>query len=149
MEENTKEKGWRPVYIDYISSKEVYDESYAEYMLLHIDDDTIPELLAVYGTEAEGEDLCYFDGEQLQVQWLHMGSVNYIEKANLFCVSSAHMDNSYDTVYTIKDGKFEELCYGRQEIVAEEHPVVYYYWNDVEVSENEYNTYKKEAFDSK
>lgn len=147
-DEDSKKQGWRQAYIDFINSKEIQNEDYAEYMLMCIDDDDIPELLASYGTEAEGEDLCYYDGENLQIQWIRMGSVNYIEKDNLVCASSGHMDNSYDTVYTIKNGKFEEVCHGMQEIVVEEHPVVHYYWNDEEVSEDEYYADKNAVFDS-
>ena len=35
-----------------------------------------------------------------------------------------------------------------QEIVVEEHPVVHYYWNDEEVSEDEYYADKNAVFDS-
>ena len=50
-DEDSKKQGWRQAYIDFINSKEIQNEDYAEYMLLYIDDDDIPELLVSYGTE--------------------------------------------------------------------------------------------------
>ncbi|MGN0398986.1 MAG: M4 family metallopeptidase [Blautia sp.] len=141
---------WKQAYITYINENVPDQTEYnkVEIRLLYIDNDDIPELFINYGSTAEGGVICYFDGNDLQTQWIWNNGVSYIEKGNLFCSCGGNMGQLYDAFYSVSNGTFEELCRGEIKISydqkGQEH--ISYYWKGKEVSEEEYQTCKKDLF---
>ena len=92
--------------------------------------------------------ICYFDGNDLQTQWIWNNGVSYIEKGNLFCSCGGNMGQLYDAFYSVSNGTFEELCRGEIKISYDQkgNEHISYYWKGKEVSEEEYQTCKNDLF---
>lgn len=148
------ENDWKNLYVEYI--KQVNDElsyesaigiSEPKFKLIYIDDDNIPELYVLGNSTASGDRICtYYDGK-LTTLHLYNWGLSYIEKKNLFCDSGGQMDVYYDYVYKIENGKFVQLHKGNygaednsnvQWDEINNEPIYKYYWNEVEVSKEEY-----------
>lgn len=159
QDENTSEKqeedaeAWKQAYIEYIQQHSQGDSTACK--LLYINDDEIPELLIEYGSTAGGADICtYFQG-QVNTQHVYTYSLVYMERKNLIEERGGHMDIYYDTVYRINErGEFEKMYHGEfgaddnSKIQVDENgiPIYKYYWEDEEVSEEEYNNRLSEVF---
>ena len=141
---------WKQAYITYINENVTDQTEYnkVEIRLLYIDNDDIPELFINYGSTAEGGVICYFDGNDLQTQWIWNNGVSYIEKGNLFCSCGGNMGQLYDAFYSVSNGTFEELCRGEIKISYDQkgNEHISYYWKGKEVSEEEYQTCKNDLF---
>lgn len=152
-DDDTPSEKWKQAYTDYILSNE--DRYSANYQLLYINDDEIPELLIGYGSIADGADLCTFDGEAVQTVHMYIDGCSYIERENLFCDSGGRMDGYYDRVYCIDDGMIVELHHGEYGAEDNAHvqfdennmPIYQYFWDDEQVSETEYEQNLLSVFD--
>lgn len=155
------ENSWKQLYEDYISeiiqekNNSVYsDIDVCHFELAYIDDDDIPELIIDYGITADGSEILTVYDDQLSILSGYVGGFSYIEHENLFCDSGGHMDEYFDKVYTIEDGQFVLLYsgeYGLEEnIHVEFDPDDYYkyYWQDEEVSYDEYTQNLNAVFDT-
>ena len=151
IQENESQE-WKTAYIDFLNSmNRQYDSFSGKYLeiykLVNINGDGIPELYINMGSTASGDVLCnYYNGEVI-TQWMWNYGFSYIEGANLFCDSGGHMDEYYDKVYTIENGRFVMVYdgeYGAKDNsdvqYDEGQPVYDYYANGTQVSsEEEYN----------
>lgn len=147
---------WKDAYSFFISQEEnrnydKWDDSYHDrYKLIDINGDDIPELYIDHQITAYGSKLCtYYDG-QMSYQQMGVSGLSYIEGENLFMDAGGHMDNFYNSIYRIENGKF--VLQHRGEFGAEDNSnlqfdengnVIYeYYWDGKEVaSMEEYNRY--------
>jgi len=145
---------WKQAYINYI-----YDNlkvhNWHQYELICLDDDAIPELVALGDSEAGGNLICnYYDGEVHSTSLLRLG-FDYIERGNLLCNSDGHMDNYYDIVYSIIDGKlvqtdsgyWGELDDAGHQFDEDGNLIYQYSWNGVSVTEEKYNKCLNLVFD--
>lgn len=133
---------WQTAYLDHM---EANDDGFTYYALIHIDDDSIPELYA------EGLDtayvLSYKNGAIVKADLsIAGGSCSYVEYGGALHVSSGRMGSYYDEVFTLDESGFENVFTGSQieggTPVTDEYGYMYfevtYTANGNEVSEDEY-----------
>jgi hypothetical protein len=146
---------WKKLYIDYINDNPPSEPELSSYSLIYVNDDDIPELWISYGLGFEGDVLCTVSGGKLDVVSFSSDGLSYIERRNLFVIRGGRMDDYYDHVYSIQNGKFERLHignYGAEDNANVQYdtagdPVYQYYWNEKEVSEKEYERALSSVFD--
>lgn len=148
---------WQKSYLDYIFyTCGGIDADRYKYSLLYVNNDKIPELVIGYGSIAGGTDICTYGNDGLDVIHTYVDGLSYFEYENLLCDSGGRMDKYYDKIYCIQDGKFKLLYsgnYGAEDNSKVEYdengyPIYQYYWDNVEVTETEYETKKNKYFDS-
>lgn len=136
------ENEWKQAYIKYLYNlKGNYYRDSSMYALANIDDDEIPELHIL------GEYLCsYYNGE-LYENYLYADLFYYIEKKNLCLFSSRR----FLTVCRLENGRFLTMAEGNNthpyDINDEFFDDGAFFWNETEVSEEEYFLRLKNAFD--
>ncbi len=135
-------QAWQTAYLDYI---ETTDDGYSYYALIHVDDDSIPELYVERHDTAVV--LAYKNGnlitEELSIAG---GSCAYVEYDGAFRVSSGRMGTYSDEVYTLDESGFKNVFTGSriesEPPVTDEYGNMYfettYTANGLEVSEAEY-----------
>lgn len=138
--------GWRAAYLEYLSQTELEIPVPCTYSLIYVDGDDIPEVVIDTGVEAGGcSILTYHDGSVDELQTMRL-NFTYIERGNLLCNADGNMGYYYDTVYSIRDGKWiyvdgGEYGDGPDGIQFDDDgvPITVYSWNEQDVSEEEYN----------
>ena len=146
---------WKKLYIDYISENPPTDSDMSSYALIDIDDNDVPELWISFGFGFEGDALCTVAAGKLDVLRFSQGGLSYIKRGNLFAINGGRMDDYYDDVYRIQNGKFEQLhkgSYGAEnnanvQYDAAGEPIYQYFWEGKEVSKNEYDSALKSVYD--
>jgi hypothetical protein len=145
---------WKQAYIDYIQNT-LNADPWAGYMLINLDNDDVPELVAIGSSEAQGNLVCnYYNGTVNSAQLSRLGFY-YIEGENLLCNSDGLMDNYYDIVYSLIDGKLTQIAVGywgeldgTGHHFDEDGNIIYQYsWNDASVTAEEYNNNLNSVFD--
>lgn len=142
---------WKNAYVKFINElDEVYDRFTGErdeiYKLVNINNDDIPELYINFGSTAGGDMICTYSSNSVQSQYMWNYGFSYIEGQNLFIDSGGHMDEYYDIVYSIIDGKFVEQYHGEYgakdntnvQIGADGEPIYDYFWGKTLVTPEEY-----------
>lgn len=159
--EMKEDENWKKEYINCIkrivgNDTAICDQS--TFMFVNINGDDIPEIFYDSGFGYGGSALITYNNKNAIE--LHEGNssyIYYIEGENLFDYSGGHMDSYYDKIYQIVDGEFVMLydgVYGavdnsRVEYNENGKPIYHYYWNNMQVSEEEYNDLLNKAFDRK
>lgn len=147
---------WQQAYIGLIQNDQVLG-GYEGYDLIYLDDDEIPELVEIGNSAAAGCRLIsYFDGE-LDVTQLNRLNFSYLEREGLLCNSDGNMDNYYDLVYRLADGKLTLIAQGyygaednsRVQFDESGEPIYRYDWNGTEMSSGEYEKELNAVFDTK
>lgn len=154
-----EDDNWKKEYINCIkrivgNDINIRDES--EYMFVNINGDDIPEIFFYSGFGYGGSALITYNNKNAID--LHQGNssgIHYIEGENLFDYSGGHMDTYYNIIYQIVDGEFVMLHNGKYGAINNSRikydkngkPIYNYYWNNIQVSEEEYNNLLNEAFD--
>jgi hypothetical protein len=150
----TKDDQWKQAYIDYIQSTLILD-SWKGYKLINIDDDGIPELIALGCCEAQGNLVCnYYNGTVYSTQLSRL-NFYYIERNNLLCNSEGLMDHYYDIVYSLIDGNLTQIAAGYwgelddtgHNFDNDGNLIYQYSWNGVAVTNDEYDHYLNSIFD--
>lgn len=146
------EEAWKKEYIRFITENgmntDPWTNSFIEaYKLVDINDDDIPELYINSGSTAGGDWICsYYDDMVISKNIWNFG-FSYIEGKNLFMDSGGHMDQYYNTIYSIENGEFVILGDGsfgaadntKLQYDADGDLIYEYYWNKVRIpSEKEY-----------
>ena len=145
----------KKLYIDYINENPGSEPDISRYSLVYINDDDVPELLIDFGFSFEGNHLCTVADGDLEVVSFSQGGLLYFERKNLFVLSGGRMDNFYDNVYRIQNGRFVRLHngeYGAEDnanvqLDAEGDPIYRYYWDGKEVSKRDYERLLNSVFD--
>ncbi len=148
---NAVESNWEKAYSDFIEEDTKDDtnaRNNAEYQLIYIDDDDIPELWINYNTTYAGGKICTFDGGQVKsIPIWSDGEFAYLERGGQFYTSGGHMDYFWDSVYTLHDASFEEIVRGTCEVLSWEKPAVSLYkWGGEQVSKTQYQQKLASAF---
>lgn len=147
---------WQQAYIGLIQNDQILG-GYEGYDLIYLDDDGIPELVEIGDCEATGCRLIsYYDGE-LSVTQLNRLYFSYLEREGLLCNSEGNMDNYYDLVYRLEDGKLTLIAQGYYGAEDNSHvqfdengePVYRYEWNGTEMSSGEYEKELNAVYDTK
>jgi len=145
------EAEWKNVYLSYLDKLEGADT--CTYSLIYVDEDDIPELVIDTGFEAGGCMILTFHDGVLDGWQSSRLNVTYIEKGNLICNSDGNMGYYYDSVFTIRNGKW---CYvdGGQwgdgpdgpQLDENDDYLYVYRWDGEDVSEEEYRTRLNEVY---
>ena len=170
-EKTDQEDSWKSAYLNYIETNTQIEDpekgTHREiYKLLDLNEDGVPELYINFGSTAGGDAiLSYFNGEIVEQKMYNYG-FRYIEGANLFRDFGGHMDEYYDKIYTLENGNFVLLYSGeygaednsKVEYGAEDNskveygddgmPVYRYFWENEEVSSEEYERKLNEVYDT-
>ncbi len=146
---------WKNAYATYIQKDmlETGDGSTldgSEYYLFFGNDDHIPELYISYPYTYAGARMCtVLNGV---VDAVYVESVSYVERENLFHDAGGRMDNYYDRIYAIQDGKFSSLAEGAETVYQwAEDPadiVADYTWNGQAIEGMAYKANLEDAFPS-
>ena len=81
-------------YQEYIDENETYFDGY---LLAYLDEDDIPELIAIGNCEAAGQMIItYREGELLENQIGRLGGLRYAKKQNFYYNSNGNMGHYYD-----------------------------------------------------
>ena len=160
-EKTDQEDSWKSAYLNYIETNTQIEDpekgTHREiYKLLDLNGDGLPELYINFGSTAGGDAiLSYFNGEIVEQKMYNYG-FRYIEGANLFRDFGGHMDEYYDKIYTLENGNFVLLYsgeYGAEDNSKVEYgddgmPVYRYFWENEEVSSEEYERKLNEVYDT-
>lgn len=145
---------WKLAYIAYIQST-LNTGAWSGYQLIYLDDDDIPELVAMGIDEAQGNLVCnYFNGVVNSTQLRRLGFY-FIERENLLCNSEGIMGNYYDIIYSLVDGKLTQIAAGYwgeldgsgQHLDKEGNLIYQYSWEGEDVTEDKYNQLLNSVFD--
>lgn len=131
---------WKQLYYDYIQENQGNHEQ-TSYYLVYINDDTIPEIVINYGSIAGGGKVVTACNDTLDSVHTYDYGFSYEERNNLFLDSGGHMDQYYDAVYHILNGRIEQLFDG--EYLASYNPETEewsyeYFISGTPVTEEEY-----------
>lgn len=137
--------GWCASYLKYLNKIDSTIPFACTYSLIYVDEDDIPELVIDTGVEAGGcVILTYHDGTMDELQTMRL-NFTYIERENLLCNADGHMGYYYDSVYTIRDGKWVYVGGGEygdgpdgMQFDDEGELICVYSWDGETVSEEEY-----------
>ncbi len=133
-------------YVDEYNDKRYYDG----YLLAYLDEDDIPELIAIGSCEASGQVIItYRDGELLENYVGRLGGLKYVKKQNFYYNSNGNMGCYLDEFFRLVDGEQIVIMSGRWgdkrdeegKIIlnaAGDYPEQEYVWNDTVCSEEEY-----------
>lgn len=148
----SSQEPWEKAYLDFLVQDvlemqgQVQED--AQYYLLYLNNDAIPELYINYGFTYAGAKICTWDGDQ--VNFVNVGAGDelfYYEKGTCFHVSGGRMDHYYDVVFQIKNGRIQEKVRGEWEVLSYEPEEVTYTWNGKNVSESDYQASLTYMFD--
>ena len=164
----TKKKAYK-AYYKWIKSDEAKADDYAnhrfnKFKLLDLDNDKIPELIALYedrnNTDINNYAICTYDGKKVNSLKVSegvagaggfRGVVTYIPKKGKIaaCTSWAPSGSSYDTYYKIKKGKIIKT--NELSMTREFYPKATetYKINSKTVSKSKYNKTEKKIYASK
>lgn len=150
---------WADAYYDYLMKfeKDLSSDDYdsidsRNFAYIYVNDDDIPELVIQGQDEATGNIILTFNNgelDELQTSRLYF---NYIEHQNLLCNSDGNMGAYYDSIYSIVDGKWENIAHG--EYYVEDNSAQWddddliYEWNGKKMSESEYSTAFRKVYNS-
>lgn len=102
--------GWREAYRAYVTQNAAYGDTYA---LIYVDGDSIPELVIDSSAEASGCRILTYAQGQVNVLTTRRRGFTYIERGNRLCNSDGLMDQYFDDVYEIRNGRW--VCIARGE----------------------------------
>lgn len=135
-------------YQDYVDVHN--DGALRGFMLAYLDEDNIPEMIAIGDYEAAGQMIItYQDGELTENYVGRLGGLSYVEKQNFYRNSNGHMGYYYDDFYCLENGEQVLIAGGEYgdkydeegNIVWNEegdYPEQVYAWEGEECSEEEY-----------
>ena len=139
-----KYKSWKEAYADHIRNLD--EEEYDGFALIHMNDDRVPELVQVGATSAKGTTVVVYKGGTLNETWLNRRNFLYLEYENLLLSSSGVENLHYDSIYSITGGKLRlsvQGYYGNDSFARVQYDekgreVYYYIWDGGRVSASGY-----------
>ena len=139
-----KYKSWKEAYVDHIRNLD--EEEYDGFALIHMNDDRVPELVQVGATSAKGTTVVVYKGGTLNETWLNRRNFLYLEYENLLLSASGVENLHYDSIYSITGGKLRlsvQGYYGNDSFARVQYDekgreVYYYIWDGGRVSSSGY-----------
>lgn len=134
---------WKQIYSDYVNS--LSNSDYYEYALVYVDEDDIPELYMHGKQRPMSSELCWIYNDEVYSQRLMIDGFRFYERENLFMSTGIQTGVQGDFVYKINGSEATQVHKGTASrlIQGQER----FTWNGEDVSEDEYNSLKDEAFD--
>lgn len=141
----------RRVLMKYQEYVDEHTEYFDSFLLAYLDEDEIPEMIAIGDCEAAGQlIITYRDGELLENAVGRLGGLRYAKKQNFYYNSNGNMGYYYDEFYRLVDGEQTVIMAGRWgdkrdedgRLVLNEdgtYPEQEYAWDDTVCSEEEYD----------
>ncbi len=142
--EPVKDESWKQVYINYLNSSENTDNH--RYALVYLDSDNIPELFERGYSRRMGNTLYWIYNGSMCSENLVSMDLEYYEYENYFLSMTVEAGIQSDLIYQINKSELEELYRGMASRVIKGQER--FNWNGEEVSEEEYNSLRADAFDS-
>jgi hypothetical protein len=138
---------WQQLYIDKLHELNIHPDS-AIFKLVYIADNDIPELIINFAARIEVTTVS--NNTLVSEDFSPLGGVSYIERENIFHNSAFRMGEGFDYLFSIQDGEFMIIHRGRfvyYGFFDGNTEIASYYWNDAEVTEEEYQELLAAAFD--
>lgn len=144
---------WQEAYVDFIQKIHItipLPEPKFEYLLIYVDADYIPELYIYTGGMASGELIVsFYDGK---VRALNRGRVGiqYLKHGGLLYGETGAMGFYPSNVYQLEKGEFSEIGTGWYTDGIDDQGNMYfeYYWEDVPVTEEQFEASINELIDT-
>lgn len=144
---------WQEAYVDFIQKIHItipLPEPEFEYLLIYVDADYIPELYIYTGGMASGELIVsFYDGK---VRALNRGRVGiqYLKHGGLLYGETGAMGFYPSNVYQLEKGEFSEIGTGWYTDGIDDQGNMYfeYYWEDVPVTEEQFEASINELIDT-
>lgn len=139
---------WENLYLNEVfSTEEPTDMTVGRF--IYVDDNSEPELWMDYGYGYAGAEIFTTGSGRINKIGINHGTAKWMEGNQLLLVSGGHMGAFYDILYRIENGEFIVQAQGESAIIdmLEEEWEMEYYWNDVKVTESEYNENIGKCFD--
>lgn len=134
---------WQEAYIDFITKLHVtfgVNNEYEEYSLIYVDEDDIPELFIFTGGMATGEIIASFYDGKVRAMNRDRCGMEYLEYGGLLYNMNGNMGFDPANIYRLSQGEFSEIGTGwsQERIIDEENVYFDYFWEDKQVTEEEY-----------
>lgn len=141
--ENVQNDSWKQIYSDYVNSLSNFDNY--DYALVYVDDDDIPELYMHRKHRLMSSELCWIYNDEVYSQKLKVDGFHFYERENLFMSTGIQTGVQGDFVYKINGSEATQVHKGTASrlIQGQER----FIWDGEDVSEDEYNSLRDEAFD--
>lgn len=141
--ETVQSDNWKQVYSDYINR--LSNSDYYNYALVYVDEDDVPELYMHGKQRPMSSELCWIYNDEVYSQKLMIDGFRYYERENLFMSTGIQTGVQGDFVYKINGSEATQVHKGTASrlIQGQER----FTWNGEDVSEDEYNSLRDEAFD--
>ena len=139
-----KYKSWKEAFADHIRNLD--EKEYDGFVMIHLNDDRIPELVQVGATSAKGTTVVVCKSGTLNETWLNRRDFLYLEYENLLLSASGVENLHYDSIYSITGGKLRlsvQGYYGNDSFARVQYDekgreVYYYIWDGGRVSASGY-----------
>lgn len=131
-EETTKNTEWKSRYIDFL--KNIDENSIKGYQLVYIDEDEIPELIAMGVSHTVPSYLCWVNNGSLCQASVSFSGFAYLEKQNRYICEEGFTGKGWDYVRRINGSEAEDLIKGELCTVQGQE---YYIWNGVDYPNKE------------
>ena len=145
---------WTQSYIGYLQ-RHNYDQGEAEFALIYLDNDDVPELF-IRVWEMETWELLTSDPENrsgkaeygVNAEKDIFGGISYIERSGIFHEHMAQSGDVGDTIMSCQDGVYTMLYSGRGMSYFDDDTFISEYaWEGQDVSEEEYNNLIEKCYD--
>ena len=144
-EEPEVTEAWKQRYLSYIEDNNLLERfSSADFALVCIDNDDIPEIITSYGKLLWVSNDTVMEEEYIRI---NLNQFYYMEKQNKFLTSEWGYDVSGDFVYEFKNSNVELLHRGSMIKGSHYGMENSWTWDGEGVSSEQYNTLLKDAFD--
>lgn len=139
----TDSAGWQELYLQALDELET--DYYQGYKLIYIDDDNIPELLAIGVNRTTPGILYWINNGKLCSEKFQLDGFYYFEKKNIFLSHAVYYPVQWDHINKIDGSKISTDSEGEINTLSGEE---YYKWNGKDLgSLDAYTSARKEVFD--
>lgn len=150
MSWNNRKNEWKTAYINCLEND--IDNSQYEYTLIHINDDSIPELVMMGNCEAVGTMIGVYHNGKVELEQLNRTDFTYLPKENLLLDYGGNMGYYIDNIYSIQNNQLTLIAGGVRELKDEELSFddennYNYSWGSESVSPSVYYQKLNEVYD--
>ncbi len=103
---------WQSAYRTYINENSWLESYYANYTLIYLDDDDIPELFFNLDGDMYGDFVLTYYDHRLNILHLYRRSSTFIPRTGLICNNSGHRGYYPVMIYKLSKGEFIDVAFG-------------------------------------